>query len=208
MNFEKKLKGRGTGKEPKTVHSCRFHCIMTTLGKLLKNEFERGELEKSRLYKNIRVHHPLGRQGVEYMRGRRRSPSTPKSAPVKHQTLLPPPRVSFCWVSCLSQFLPRVLLHGLSKTYSSSLNSTLLVPIFFYQSDSKTSHIDPKNVLPSSLSVLRRSCVCWFGFIFYLGFCSRFSDQGLSDFQINTINLSASVRARLRFSPLANHLLP
>ena len=79
--FQKKLKGRGTGKEPKTVHSCRFHRIMTTLGKLLKTEFERGELEKSRLYKNISVHHPLGRQGVESMRRRGRSPSTPKSAP-------------------------------------------------------------------------------------------------------------------------------
>ena len=37
----------------KSVHSCRFvhhakfHCIMTTLIKLFKNEFERGKLEKS-----------------------------------------------------------------------------------------------------------------------------------------------------------------
>ena len=39
----------------KSVHSCwfihhaKFHCMMTTLNKLFKFEFERGELEKSRL---------------------------------------------------------------------------------------------------------------------------------------------------------------
>ena len=40
----------------KSVHSCRFvqhakiHCIMTTLNKLFKIEFERGELEKSQIF--------------------------------------------------------------------------------------------------------------------------------------------------------------
>ena len=38
----------------KSVHNCQFvhhanfHCIMTTVNKVFKNEFERGELEKSR----------------------------------------------------------------------------------------------------------------------------------------------------------------
>ena len=187
MNFEKKLKGRGTGKEPKTVHSCRFHCIMTTLGKLLKNEFERGELEKSRLYKNIRVHHPLGRQGVEYMRGRRRSPSTPKSAPVKHQTLLPPPRVSFCWVSCLSQFLPRVLLHGLSKTYSSSLNSTLLVPIFFISLIVKRRISTPK-------TFSHRHCP-FFAVVVCVGLDSFFTSGFAPDFQIRGCLIFRSIQS-------------
>ena len=52
-----KLASGGGGeeeKEPKSVHSCRFvnhakfPCIMTTLKKFFKVEFERGELEKSR----------------------------------------------------------------------------------------------------------------------------------------------------------------
>ena len=32
------------------VHHAKFHCIMTTLNKLFKTEFERGELEKSHAF--------------------------------------------------------------------------------------------------------------------------------------------------------------
>ena len=39
--------GGGKEKEPRFVHHAKFHCIMTTLIKLFKIEFERGGMEKS-----------------------------------------------------------------------------------------------------------------------------------------------------------------